>query len=703
MYRRIESFMTLIARNPSLLLAVLAVQVFAQFAEARENHAILIGVSRYETLDEKYWLNGPANDVQLAYHYLTTAANPAFKPENISVLADGVQQAEHPTLSSIRASFAELVERVEDGDFVYLHFAGHGTQAPAQHDQEELDGLDEVFLPVDIGPWNDTIGTVENGLVDDEIGRFLDQLTTKGVDVWVVFDTCHSGTATRAAPIHEDQTRLRKVLPQALGVPAPLLSEPSPTAASRKNTLTTQKTGTGSVTAFFAAQTNETTPERPLPSGGPDQQPYGVFTYVLFETMLQNPGISYRQLGQEILRQYAVQNLSLTTPMFTGDLDQSLFSAGPQERVFQWRIEATMNGYAIPAGSVHGLENGDELQLYERASDSMDQALGVFKVSSAKLLTSQVEPIGEVSVPSGAFLRAEQSKLHLGLTVALPPKSGNAELDQKAAAALDLLVSQNAHNQRVRFVEPGKDADIHLSFVPNSPRPDALWLLPITGFWQENAADSTPSVSTSDKSPQDLANVLQDMLVHIGRAKSLLKLGGAFGAGSSGVKSGLLVKEAGTSDLKEMNAASVPNLFPNDEVHLVAENTTGGPLDLNVLFVGSDYSIHHIFAGRLQPGDTFKRGLLRITDSTVGRERILVIANPAAKHSTVQNFAFLQQEAMPVSRSLSSPNFATALAEVGFGSNLTRGFSMMGADDSEKGEILQFEINVRSGVRGEGQ
>ena len=703
MYRRIATLVVLIFGYRILILAVVALQFMTQLAQARENHALLIGVSRYETLEEQYWLNGPANDVQLAYHYLTTAANPAFKPENIRVLADGVEGAQHPTLSAIRTSFEELMARVEDGDFVYLHFAGHGTQAPAQHDQEELDGLDEVFLPVDIGPWNDTVGTVENGLVDDEIGRFLDQLTTKGVDVWVVFDTCHSGTATRAVPVFEGETRLRKVLPQALGVPANRLSEPSPTAASRKTTLTSEKAGTGSVTAFFAAQTNETTPERPLPSGQPDQQPYGVFTYVLFETMLQNPGISYRQLGQEILRQYAVKNLSLTTPMFTGDLDQSLFSADPQERVFQWRIEATMNGYAIPAGSVHGLEDGDELTLYESAGATTDKALGTFQVSSPKLLSSQVVPIGDVSVPSGAFLRAEQSKLHLGLTVALPFKTGDAELDQKAEAALSQIVSQNAQNQRLRFVDPGEDADIHLSFVPDSPRPDALWLLPITGYWEEHAADSTPSVSVSDKDAETLAQVLQEMLVHIGRAKSLLKLGGAFGAGTSGVQSGLLVKEAGTSDLKEMNAASVPNLFPNDEVHLVAENTTGGPLDLNVLFVGSDYSIHHIFAGRLQPGDTFKRGLLRITDSTVGRERILVIANPAAKHSTVQNFAFLQQEAMRTTRSIGASGFADALAEAGFGSNATRGFSTMGADESEKGEIMQFEINVRSGVRGEGQ
>jgi hypothetical protein len=60
-------------------------------------------------------------------------------------------------------AFADLAARAQPGDFVYLHFSGHGSQAPALDPATELDGLDELFLPVDIGPWNDSIGTVENG------------------------------------------------------------------------------------------------------------------------------------------------------------------------------------------------------------------------------------------------------------------------------------------------------------------------------------------------------------------------------------------------------------------------------------------------------------------------------------------------------------------------------------------------------------
>ena len=159
-------------------------------ALARENHAILIGANQYQNLAERWWLKGPANDVQLVAEYLTTDAPVPFAPENVTVLTDGVDGYEDPTLEAIRTAFAELTERAQPGDFVYLHFSGHGTQAPAKDPDSELDGLDELFLPVDIGAWSNQVGEVENALVDDEIGVMIDALRAKGADVWAVFDSC---------------------------------------------------------------------------------------------------------------------------------------------------------------------------------------------------------------------------------------------------------------------------------------------------------------------------------------------------------------------------------------------------------------------------------------------------------------------------------------------------------------------------------
>ena len=71
-----------------------------------------------------------------------------FAKADVIVLADGVEGAGAPTLAAIRAAFADLTAKVQPGDFVYLHFSGHGSQAPALHPETELDGLDELFMPV---------------------------------------------------------------------------------------------------------------------------------------------------------------------------------------------------------------------------------------------------------------------------------------------------------------------------------------------------------------------------------------------------------------------------------------------------------------------------------------------------------------------------------------------------------------------------
>ena len=186
-------------------------------ALARENYALLIGANDYPSLDQKYWLKGPANDVRLVERYLTTEAPVPFAKADVIVLADGVEGAGEPTLAGIRTAFADLAAKVQPGDFAYLHFSGHGSQAPALHPEAELDGLDEVFMPTDIGPWQDEVGTVQNALVDDEIGGLIDGLRAKGADVWAVFDSCHSGTVTRG--VMEDDVRLRQVPPDALGIP----------------------------------------------------------------------------------------------------------------------------------------------------------------------------------------------------------------------------------------------------------------------------------------------------------------------------------------------------------------------------------------------------------------------------------------------------------------------------------------------------
>lgn len=685
------------------LVALVACLTLSDAAQARQNHALLIGASQYPSLEERFWLVGPANDVDLVRTFLATNPHVPFKAENITVLADGIEGATPPTLAAIRSAMADLTARLRPGDFVYLHFSGHGSQAPARDATAELDGLDELFLPVDIGPWDDAVGEVHNALVDDEIGQMIGALRGTGADVWAVFDSCHSGTVTRGAPSGGDEVRLRKLDGAALGIPEALLETPAsralPAPGAAQPSPVDIAGDNGGFVAFYAAQTNETTPEKRLPRGMPGRRAQGVFTYTLFETLAARPGITYRQLGQEILRRYAVGNLARSTPMFEGDLDSPVFAAGGGAATQQWPANTDGDTVSIAAGRLHGIGEGAVLALMASPADPDDAALGLMRVDFADTFSAELVRAGDgdfpAEIPRGAYLRKTSQALDFALSVALP-EPGTAPAD-RLRAALTAADTADPFGARIHLVEAGAEADLRLGVLPDSDRPQAIWVLPSTGLRDEGGFVVTPSIGSADKTDDELLMVLVDTLQRIARAQNLLKLGGAYDGSDLDVEVQLQTRSPAHPRLRKLDTVPVPQLIPDDEVHVLARNHEDVPVDLNVLYVGTDFSITHMFAGRLQPGDRLKQGLLRITDEAFGRDRVILILSPARPHSAIEDLSFLQQEALPATRGNGSgpAGFAGMLAEAGFGAT-TRGAAPLGGGDSGPGPaILMFDLDTR--------
>jgi hypothetical protein len=696
------------------LLALAAALLLASPAAAREAYALLIGASTYESLDPKYWLKGPANDVALVREYLRTNPAMAFPEDHITVLADAVEGAAPPTLAAIRAAFADLAAQVQPGDFVYLHFSGHGTQAPAADPSAELDGLDELFLPVDIGPWEDTTGHVENGLVDDEIGAMIDAIRAKGADVWAVFDSCHSGTVTRAVPSGDEDLALRQLPAEALGIPEDALEEagaqsralPDPRQRPEAPVVAEAADGMGGFVAFFAAQTNETTPEKNMPKGKEGRKPQGVFTYTLFETLAEFPGITYRQLGQEVLRRYAVKNLTRTTPMFEGDLDVVVFGGAATGRVAQWPAEVKDGTVTLAAGRLHGLSEGTRLAVMASPAEPTEAALGFVTVTSVDTFGTVAAPEGTLTadaIPGGAWLRKVSESVDFTLTVALPaPGTAPANAMIAAAAAL----SDNGEAGRLRFVGPGQEADLHMAVFPDSPRPDAIWFLPASGLVDEAALATTPSVSTADKSVEQLAEVAGDNLRRIGRALNLLRIGAtsdpaALAVGAELRKARLDPETVEVIDGTRgpLDTANVPRLIPDDVIGLRLTNDTAGPVDFNILYVGADYSVEFMFNGRLQPGDVLDDDYVWVQDTAFGRDRLVLVLSPAEAGTAVEDLSFLAQDAVETTRGGPTTDLAALLGEAGFGET-TRGAVSLSRKKKEKAEaaagpvILQYEIDT---------
>lgn len=667
-----------------------------QNAFAGTNHALIVGVSEYQNLPEELWLKGPKNDAVLVRDFLIANETRPFKSSNIRVLADGVDDAELPTLAAIRSALGRLAEAAEPGDFVYLHFSGHGTQAPAQDPSTETDGLDELFLPADIGTWDNTVGTVENALVDDELGEMIEAIRAKGAHIWAVFDSCHSGTVTRAAQLSDplDLEISRKLSPAALGISDAAMDAAAPTTRGLSATETgsalesfTDTDGTGdgpgSFVAFYAAQTNQTTPEMRLPAGVFPRQPHGLFTFTLLEATAQNPALSYRQLAQEILRNYSVQNRIQPTPLFEGDLDFGVFATEKVPALRQWPITIAKGKITISAGRLHGLKKDEILLLVKRAGQVEPETDIKFEITAITDLSATLIPVSKsfVQVENGVLARKMGTEIDYNFTVALPVMETASDQLSSVLNGLDALEHDGL---RLSVVGTNELADVQLVFQDN-----ALWFVARDGLLIPQGPDKTPSISFEGKSEEMLLSLIGDNFARMARVNNLTKLGGIFAPSAMGVDIFFTAQNTQRDNPFQIRPTSVSELVPGDIVFLNAKNTQRDPVDLNVLYIGSDFSISHLYAERLNRGDEINIDLFDITDESFGRERILVVATPAAPQSAVEDLSWLAQPQLERTRGNQS-ELGQMLREAGFSSTMRAVRRRGGAG----GGIAQFMVNV---------
>ena len=296
----------------------------ASVAHAGERYALLVGVSEYPSLPSRAQLPGAKNDVLL---YQRVLKERGFKSENVKVLADRMASAQPPTRSAIVAAFAELEKKAAKGDYIFLLFAGHGSQQPAKDlgpNNPEPDGLDESFLPRDIGKWDAPRATVTNAIVDDEFNLMISAIRNKGAFVWSVFTTCHSGSVTRGLP-----AKTRGVKPTDLGIPQVAIDRAEAEAAKlygKTQSDLSQANGAlkggsqllasaGGFVAFEAVQSDEEEVEEVQPPGRGEADAHGRLAYVLAEVLAMNRAMSYRQAGQQILQIYRSRGYRHTTPL----------------------------------------------------------------------------------------------------------------------------------------------------------------------------------------------------------------------------------------------------------------------------------------------------------------------------------------------------------------------------------------------------
>ena len=641
-------------------LNVLVVALVPEIIQAKERYAILVGVGQYPNLSGSLQLNGPPNDVQLMREYLTKVEG--FSEDRIIYLTDDGTQL--PIRADILAALENLQKKLAAGDFVLLYFAGHGSQQPDEPGaDEEPDGYDEIFLPTDVKGWDKDVGAVENAIIDDEIGEFISAYRSKDVDVWVIFDSCSSGTMTRG--VGDESTRTRKVSPEDLGIPdesgdkRALRSRgygDADASAFTDSSTDSSESNLGALIQFFAARADEETIERLLPRGAKvsEQDTLGLFTHSLVSVLSRFPDVSYDALAQMIIAEYASISYTRSRPQFYGtNMDQRVFGGDSKHNL---AFRATLDTVsklltAERAGKLRGFDKGATVSIHPNAADTSIIGIGI--VTEATLTESTINPDWK---DSAAVPDKKWKPVHIRL---VQPAYTPTVLISKIETVRD------ADNSRLRDIIGALEKD-NIPLVEFSAYdPDADYFAAFFGnkFWLLQPGQTLPcsvQVITEEErlecererrertrvseplfwSAPDDAHTL---VSRAARARNLIKL-----QSFSNVPTSLKLKVEIKRKTRRFSLVELKGLLmAGDSVYVSASNESQDAWDIFFFYVDSNLGITPMQdygkSARVQSKKRIDIEVGTVNDLTVGAESLVIIVDPA-RDGKQANYHFLAQK-----------------------------------------------------------
>lgn len=172
------------------------------FTNAQQKRALVIGINKYDPGDAKVttnttrtsWpnLDGCVNDAQAIRDMITTRYG--FPKENIIELYE-----KNASRANIEAALEKLIKESEEGDIVFIFYAGHGSKVINSLSVEK-DKIDESIVPADVS-------TGAKDIRDKELSAYLNRLLDKKVTFTGIFDCCHSGSIGRGYISDPPKTR----------------------------------------------------------------------------------------------------------------------------------------------------------------------------------------------------------------------------------------------------------------------------------------------------------------------------------------------------------------------------------------------------------------------------------------------------------------------------------------------------------------
>ena len=287
-----------------------------------------------------------------------------------------------------------MIEQAQNGDQLFFHFSGHGSQTIST-DPNEPDGYDETLVPCD-SRTIDEHGNAVYDILDKELAALISLAEVKGTLVTVVLDCCHSGSGTRAlVPVR------RTAADRRLRPAATLLPEISRTQSvigrhprmQVKAAHWSRKFGNEHV-LLAGCRDEEMSHEYRSPTNGAW---YGAMSFFLLQKLQGlHPDMTWREVHDAV--QTHVHNVyARQLPQLEGPGDRAVFGElAPHAGSYLNVIDAKEAGdtgndviIRIGGGSAVGLTPGSQVELYLAGSGALDgRELGKGEVFESRVDSS---------------------------------------------------------------------------------------------------------------------------------------------------------------------------------------------------------------------------------------------------------------------------------------------------------------------------
>jgi Caspase domain len=398
------------------------------------HYAILIGINAYQDKP----LTCCVRDVQRIKEYLEGVSNPIHVQmftASESIGAESSSPTEDlmlwPTYDNITSALSKITSLAKYGDFVYIHYSGHGTRGEPEPDDEfsNKDTGDLALVLLNRGKENHV-----RYLWGLELALSLKAMVDKGLVVTLVLDCCFSATiyrrddpSVRFLPYDAEVSSRypldilcpEKSLEHGAGIPA------SRDASMLPNWLLNPD--------GYAILTACGPHEEAMEFESKDGERHGALSYFLLLTWIKLGGLGkkhkdvYDHLRAEFRESWRQQH-----PVFYGNKDQGFFGhvdSGIGTATIPI-IKKQDGSLELQAGKAHGVYDGDGFVVYLMSSTELDsESEGntmEAKVIHARALTSDLKPLNmtathvEIKGTAKALTRSSFRKFPIRLAADLP-------------------------------------------------------------------------------------------------------------------------------------------------------------------------------------------------------------------------------------------------------------------------------------------